>query len=43
MVTASHNDNGWTGVKIEVNRPLTLGDCHFKFLKAAREQVYEQV
>ena len=23
MVTASHNDNGWTGVKMGVNRPLT--------------------
>lgn len=25
MVTASHNDNGWTGVKIGMDRPLTLG------------------
>ncbi|CAA9360475.1 MAG: Phosphoglucosamine mutase / Phosphomannomutase, partial [uncultured Microvirga sp.] len=25
MVTASHNDNGWTGVKMGVNRPLTFG------------------
>jgi len=22
MVTASHNDNGWTGVKMGANRPL---------------------
>lgn len=25
MVTASHNDNGWTGVKMGVSRPLTFG------------------
>src|SRR5262249_31096651 len=25
MVTASHNDNGWTGGKIGANRPLTFG------------------
>ena len=25
MVTASHNENGWTGVKMGVNRPLTFG------------------
>jgi phosphomannomutase / phosphoglucomutase len=25
MVTASHNDNGWTGVKMGTNRPLTFG------------------
>ncbi|MBI1385790.1 MAG: phosphomannomutase/phosphoglucomutase [Rhizobiales bacterium] len=25
MVTASHNDNGWTGVKMGLGRPLTLG------------------
>ena len=25
MVTASHNENGWTGVKIGLDRPLTLG------------------
>jgi phosphomannomutase/phosphoglucomutase len=25
MVTASHNDNGWTGVKIGIERPLTHG------------------
>ncbi len=25
MVTASHNDNGWTGVKIGSRRPLTFG------------------
>src|SRR5438270_7027171 len=24
MVTASHNDNGWTGVKMGANRPLTF-------------------
>jgi phosphomannomutase/phosphoglucomutase len=25
MVTASHNDNGWTGVKMGAERPLTFG------------------
>ncbi|WP_297732620.1 phosphomannomutase/phosphoglucomutase [uncultured Maricaulis sp.] len=25
MVTASHNSNGWTGVKMGANRPLTFG------------------
>ncbi len=25
MVTASHNENGWTGVKMGVNAPLTFG------------------
>ncbi len=25
MVTASHNDNGWTGIKMGLNKPLTFG------------------
>ncbi|MGE0628893.1 MAG: phosphomannomutase/phosphoglucomutase [Hyphomicrobiaceae bacterium] len=25
MVTASHNDNGWTGIKMGLTRPLTFG------------------
>jgi phosphomannomutase/phosphoglucomutase len=25
MVTASHNDNGWTGVKMGTSRPMTFG------------------
>ena len=25
MVTASHNDNGWTGIKMGFQRPLTFG------------------
>lgn len=25
MITASHNDNGWTGVKMGIERPLTFG------------------
>src|SRR5579885_288217 len=33
MVTASHNDNGWTGVKMGANRPLTFGPIEMKRLK----------
>src|ERR1700691_4933794 len=33
MVTASHNDNGWTGVKMGVNRPLTFGPGEISRLK----------
>ncbi len=33
MVTASHNDNGWTGVKMGVSRPLTFGPDEMMRLK----------
>jgi phosphomannomutase/phosphoglucomutase len=33
MVTASHNDNGWTGVKMGANRPLTFGPDEIARLK----------
>ena len=33
MVTASHNPNGWTGVKMGLNRPLTFEAEHMKALK----------
>ena len=33
MVTASHNDNGWTGVKMGINRPLTFGPDEIGRLK----------
>src|SRR5712691_11685550 len=33
MVTASHNDNGWTGVKVGANRPLTFGPDEMTRLK----------
>jgi phosphomannomutase / phosphoglucomutase len=33
MVTASHNDNGWTGVKMGVERPLTFGPDEMRRLK----------
>src|ERR1700736_2895275 len=33
MVTASHNDNGWTGVKMGVQRPLTFGPDEMTRLK----------
>src|SRR5213083_1014396 len=33
MVTASHNDNGWTGVKMGANRPLTFGPEEMSRLK----------
>ncbi|CAL8969634.1 Phosphomannomutase/phosphoglucomutase [Rhodoplanes serenus] len=33
MVTASHNDNGWTGVKMGMARPLTFGPDEMARLK----------
>lgn len=33
MVTASHNENGWTGVKMGVERPLTFGPEEMTRLK----------
>src|SRR5205807_4946343 len=33
MVTASHNDNGWTGVKMGTDRPLTFGPDEMRRLK----------
>ncbi|MEQ1578039.1 MAG: phosphomannomutase/phosphoglucomutase [Hyphomicrobium sp.] len=33
MVTASHNDNGWTGIKMGLNRPLTFGPEEMSRLK----------
>jgi len=34
MVTASHNENGWTGVKMGLDRPLTFGPEDMATLKA---------
>jgi len=33
MVTASHNDNGWTGIKMGLARPLTFGPEEMSRLK----------
>ncbi len=33
MVTASHNDNGWTGIKMGLDRPLTFGPDEIGELK----------
>jgi phosphomannomutase/phosphoglucomutase len=33
MVTASHNDNGWTGIKMGMNRPMTFGPDEMTALK----------
>lgn len=33
MVTASHNDNGWTGIKMGFQRPLTFGPEEMTALK----------
>ena len=38
MVTASHNENGWTGVKMGANPPLTFG---FQEMKRLKEVVLE--
>lgn len=34
MITASHNENGWTGVKMGAQRPLTFGPEEMSALKA---------
>ncbi len=34
MVTASHNSNGWTGVKMGADRPLTFGPDEMSRLKS---------
>ncbi len=33
MVTASHNENGWTGIKMGINPPLTFGPDEMQELK----------
>ena len=33
MVTASHNENGWTGIKMGLDRPLTFGPDEMSALK----------
>ena len=33
MVTASHNDNGWTGIKMGMARPLTFGPDDMRAFK----------
>jgi phosphomannomutase/phosphoglucomutase len=33
MVTASHNENGWTGVKMGCERPVTFGPAEMQRLK----------
>ncbi len=39
MVTASHNENGWTGVKMGAERPLTFGP---ELMSRLRETVLNQ-
>lgn len=33
MITASHNDNGWTGIKMGLQRPMTFGPDEMSELK----------
>ncbi len=33
MVTASHNENGWTGVKMGASAPLTFGPDEINAIK----------
>jgi phosphomannomutase/phosphoglucomutase len=33
MVTASHNENGWTGIKMGIEKGLTHSDTEMKELK----------
>ena len=33
MVTASHNENGWTGIKMGIERGLTHSNVEMKELK----------
>lgn len=42
MVTASHNENGWTGVKMGLERPLTFGpDLMQRLRKVVVKKSYE--
>src|SRR6201991_365821 len=36
MVTASHNDNGWTGIKMGMQRPFPVAPDDITLLKAIR-------
>ena len=42
MVTASHNENGWTGVKMGANKPLTFGPDEMGRLKRHRARRHVQ-
>ena len=33
MITASHNDNGWTGIKCGIEKSLTFGPDEMKEIK----------
>ena len=39
MVTASHNENGWTGVKMGAKRPLTFGPDEINAIRSEERRV----
>ena len=41
MVTASHNENGWTGIKCGIEKSLTFGPDDIQEIKAITERSHD--